>query len=74
MAGLILTNEHRVWKLLNEVSLSVVLATLLAVALSKRMPESSYMFHKSLVDTFLRVRYAGSVDFSEVRSRSSNIC
>ena len=74
MAALIETNEHRVWNLLSDGSLSVVLATLLAVALSKRIPESSYTFHKSLVDTFLRVRYAGSVDFSEVSSRSSNIC
>ena len=68
MAALIETNEHRVWKLLSEVSLSVVLATLLALALNKRLPESTHVFHKSLVDTFLRVRYAGSVDFSEVRT------
>ena len=67
MAASVVTNGHRLWKLLSDFALSILLALLLTTILNYWTPASSYNVHKSLVDTFVRVRHAGNLTFTEVR-------
>ncbi|KAI0208686.1 Polycystic kidney disease protein 1-like 3 [Lamellibrachia satsuma] len=68
MAASVVINGHKLWKLLSDFSLSILLALLLTTILNYWTPASSYNVHKSLVDTFVRVRHAGNLTFTEVRT------
>ena len=67
MAALIVKNERRIWKMFVDLSLVILLSTLLSLVLNKRAPRSPYILHKSIEDTFVRVRYKGNLTFSEVK-------
>ena len=67
MASSTVKKESRMWRLFSEFCLSVLLVTIVSVALNKWDHDSSCVFRKSLVDTFVRVRYNGNLTFSEVR-------
>jgi len=66
MATSVVKNENRVWKLINDLSVYIFLATLLTLILNTRIPQSPYICQKSIVDTFVRVRYKGNTSFTEV--------
>ena len=66
MAASIVKNERRFWKLFVDLSLAIVLSTLLSLLLNTRAPRSPYILHKSIEDTFVHVRYKGNLTFSEV--------
>ena len=68
MATTNVKNEKRFWKLTNNLFLYILLATLLTLALNKRIPRLPYIFYKSIVDTFVHVRYKGSISFTEVNT------
>ena len=68
MATTIVKNEKRFWKLTSDLFLYILLTTLLTLALNKRIPTSPYICQKSIVDTFVRVRYKGNISFTEVNT------
>ena len=58
--------EHRMRKVCNDLFLSVITCVFLMAALNSGALKSAYLFQKSMVDTFVRVRYGSNVTFTEV--------
>lgn len=72
MGASVIKKQHRMRKWCYDFSLPIVISLAVMATLNSGTLQSAYLFQKSLMDTFVRVRYGSSVTFTEVWTLSDS--
>lgn len=58
--------DDRLWKILREVGICLLFCTFIGVITNRQRQRLSFVLNKSIVDTFVRVKYTRNITFNEV--------
>ena len=72
MGASVIKKQHRMRKWCYDFSLPIVISLAVMATLNSGTLKSAYLLQKSLMDTFVRVRYGSSVTFTEVWTLSDS--